>query len=204
MDRSYFIRNKQYEPFFKNWKKPIQGFQNLNINVLNHTLNKNYEKIKLDLENRFEWPGKAKIILMNFAIHYLCDDINKIKKLGEFIKSVLQNDGIFVLTYFDGDYIYEHRKENIGPYKIKIVKQDKNTTIAKMPLPTIQAGDDIYREEPLAHSDILNNLDKYLTLDREFYVYDETETIISRIKNSEKYIDYFKLVKCRIYKQKSN
>ena len=89
---------------------------------------------------------------MNFAIHYLCDDEIKIIKLCEFVKSVLFKNGIFIITYFDGDEILEKTINNVakvGPFNIEIVKKEREATIAKMPLPTIKEGNDIYSEEPL-------------------------------------------------------
>ena len=128
------------------------------------------------MNSRYEfYNGKVDIVLMNFAIHYLCDDIEKIKSLGEFVNSVLFRDGIFIITYFDGDEILKVVEDNvakIGPFDIKIVKQEKDVTIAKMPLPTIKEGNDIYAEEPLVKKDniktLLENLEKnFLELEIE-------------------------------------
>ena len=55
---------------------------------------------------------------MNYAIHYLCDEDEKIRKLCEFVKSVLFEDGIFIITYFDGDEIMK-KLENLEVDKEK-------------------------------------------------------------------------------------
>ena len=37
----------------------------------------------------------------------------------------------------------------LGPFDIKIIKQEQDVTVAKMPMPTIKGEKDIYAEEPL-------------------------------------------------------
>ena len=199
-DRTDKIKNKEYEPLTTNYSHKSNW---LNINLLNHKLDKNYDAIKKDLNSRYEfYNGKVDIVLMNFAIHYLCDDIEKIKSLGEFVNSVLFRNGIFIITYFDGDEIMKVVEDNIakiGPFDIKIVKQEKDVTIAKMPLPTIKEGNDIYAEEPLVKKDSIKTLEENLEKYEEFYVYDETKNFIDDIEGFQDFIDYYKLIKVGIY-----
>ena len=199
-DRTSQIHNKEYEPLTTNYYPKTNW---LNINLLNHKLDKNYDAIKKDLSSRYEfYRGKVDIVLMNYAIHYLCDDIEKIKSLGKFVNSVLKRDGIFIITYFDGDEIMkfvENNEAKIGPFDIKIVKQDKDVTIAKMPLPTIKEGSDIYAEEPLVKKDTVKLLEENLKKSNEFSIYNETKRYIDDIQGFEKYIDYYKLIKVGIY-----
>ena len=78
-DRSFNINNLEYEPLMLN---RIYRPNWLNINFLKHKLDKNYEDIKRDLYSRYEfYKKKVNIVLMNYAIHYLCDEEEKIKKL---------------------------------------------------------------------------------------------------------------------------
>ena len=178
----------------------------ININILKHKLDKNYNDIKKDLNSRYEfYRRKVNIVLMNYAIHYLCDDEEKIIKLSEFVNSVIYNDGIFIVAYFDGDEIIQ-RKNNkiskIGPFDIEIIKEDKDVTIAKMPLPTIKEGENIYAEEPLVKQEMINKLETHLKKTEDFYVYDECKKYIDVIPGFEEYIDYYKLIKVGIYGKK--
>jgi 16S rRNA G966 N2-methylase RsmD len=202
-DRTLFINNKKYEPLTTNHNcKPNW----INLNLLKQKLDKNYDDIKKDLNSRYEfYKRKVDIVLMNYAIHYLCDDEEKIIKLSEFVNSVLFNDGIFIVTYFNGDEIIQRKKDNlvkIGPFDIQIIKEEKNVTIAKMPLPTIKEGENIYAEEPLVKQEIINKLETHLNKFEEFYVYDECKTYINKIPGFEEYIDYYKLIKVGIYRKK--
>lgn len=197
VNRSYNIRNIKYENLNKNWKRPFTSHQPLNINALNHVLGTNYKDVITDIQSRYEWRGNAKIVLMNFAIHYLCDSELKLRKLAEFVKSILDDTGIFIFTYYDGDYIYDNRK--IGPFEIEIIKETNQYTIAKLPVPTFQSGDDIYREEPLVHKRLFKNIDKYLKLKEDVILYDMTNSYINKIKGYETVIDYYKLVHLRVY-----
>ena len=98
------------------------------MNFLNYKLDKDYEQIKNDLLSRYEFNKKVNIVLMNFAIHYLCDEEEKLKSLSEFVDSVLNSKGIFIITYFDGDEILKHREKknvNLFPFNIEIIKEDK-------------------------------------------------------------------------------
>ena len=199
-DRSSYINNLVYEPLMiRHDCRPKW----ININFLNHKLDKNYDEIKKDLYSRYEfYKRKVDIVLMNFAIHYLCDEEEKIRKLCEFVKSVLFNDGIFIITYFDGDEIMKRMENNeakIGPFNIEIIKDVNDVTIAKMPLPTIKEGDDIYAEEPLVKKNTIKILDEYFYKYDEFFVYDRCKRFIDRIPGFEEYIDYYRLIKVGIY-----
>ena len=203
-DRSLYINKLNYEPLTANHKNKSNW---ININLLNHKLGKNYEDITTDLQSRYEfYRRKVIIVLMNYAIHYLCDDEEKITKLSEFVNSVLFKDGIFIVTYFDGDEIIRRKKDNIekiGPFDIKIIKEEKDVTIAKMPLPTIKEGEDIYAEEPLVKQETINKLEAHLKKYEDYYIYDECKTYINDIQGFEEFIDYYKLIKVGIYGKKS-
>jgi 16S rRNA G966 N2-methylase RsmD len=203
-DRTLYINKLVYEPLTANYKNKSNW---ININLLNHKLGKNYEDITTDLQSRYEfYRRQVDIVLMNYAIHYLCDDEEKIAKLSEFVNSVLFKDGIFIVTYFDGDDIFRRKKDNvakIGPFDIKIIKEEKNVTIAKMPLPTIKEGEDIYAEEPLVKQETINKLEAHLKKYEDYYIYDECKKYINDIQGFEEFIDYYKLIKVGIYGKKS-
>ena len=83
---------------------------------------------------------------MNFAYHYLCNDINNLKELVRTISVLLRNGGRFIFSFFDGEKIIKKAragKARIGPFVIQI--NENNTAL--MPLPTIDSSG--YREEPL-------------------------------------------------------
>ena len=207
-DRTNKINTKKYIPLITNKFRKFYKSNWLNINFFNHKLDKNYDEIKKDLFSRYEfYKGKVDIVLMNFAIHYLCDDSEKIEKLCEFVQSVLFKNGIFILTYFDGDEILnkiENNQTKIGPFDIKVIKEDKekDVTIAKMPLPTIKEGDDIYVEEPLVKKSTIKLIELYFNKLDEFYVYDRCNRFIETIEGFEEFIDYYKLIKVGIFYQK--
>ena len=207
-ERTYSINNEHYTPLTKTYRNNLKGRDYITLNFLNYKLDKDYKKIKDDLKSRYEFLGKVDIVLMNFSIHYLCDEKEKITKLCEFVNSVLVQDGVFIITYFDGDEILKHKENNIskiGPFNIEIIKEENNVTIAKMPLPTIKTGNDIkdiYKEEPLVHKRMISEFENHFDLYDEYHVYKECEEYIDKIKNADKYIDYYKLIKVGVYYKK--
>ena len=208
-DRTYGIENQEYKPLTHKYKNNLYGNNYITLNFLNYKLDKDYQQIKNDLLSRYEFKNKVDIVLMNFAIHYLCDEKEKLEKLCEFVESVLFKDGIFIITYYDGDEIMKNKKDNyskIGPFNIEIMKEekDKNITIAKMPLPTFKSGDDIYKEEPLVHKNMIKILENYFDLYEEYYIYDKCKRYIDKIYNAQNFIEYYKLIKVAIYSKKIN
>ena len=207
-DRTYKINKKGYQPLKSKYRNNLKwGRDFITLNFLNYKLDKDYEQIKKDLYSRYELnKKKVDIVLMNFAIHYLCDEKEKLEKLAEFAYSMLYNDGVFIITYFDGDEILKNKKNNniskIGPFDIQIIKEGNNTTIAKMPLPTIKSGENIYNEEPLVHKEMLKTLEQYFDLYTEYYIYDKCKKFVDKINNVNKFIEYYKLIKVGIYYKK--
>ena len=199
-DRTFNINNKKYESLTTNNNQKSNW---ININFLKHKLDKNYDEIMQDLNSRYEfYKREVDIVLMNYAIHYLCDDVDKIKQLGQFVKKVLSKNGIFLITYYDGDEIMKTMKDGaarLGPFDIKIIKQEKDVTVAKMPMPTIKGGKDIYAEEPLVKKQTIKFLEEYLYKNEEFFVYDRCKEFIDEIEGYNEFIDYYKLIKVGIY-----
>ena len=199
-DRTFNINNKKYESLTTNNNQKSNW---ININFLKHKLDKNYDEILQDLNSRYEfYKREVDIVLMNYAIHYLCDDVDKIKQLGQFVKKVLSKNGIFLITYYDGDEIMKTMKDGaarLGPFDIKIIKQEKDVTVAKMPMPTIKGGKDIYAEEPLVKKQTIKFLEEYLNKNEEFFVYDRCKEFIDEIEGYNEFIDYYKLIKVGIY-----
>ena len=208
-DRSFQIKNEKYEKLTHRYKYKYSlrwGKDYINLNLLNHKLDKDYSKIYKDLKSRNEFHDKVDIVIMNFAVHYLCDDQEKIEKLSEFVNNVLRDDGIFIVTYFDGDEILKRKVDKIskiGPYDIEITKEEGNKASAKMPVPTIKSGNDYYTEEPLVLKNMIKKLDKFLDLYEEYYVYKKCVDYIDNIFNKEKFLDYYKLIKVAVYTKKN-
>lgn len=220
VDRSYGLRNKlkhnKYTPFKYPWKSgtPENGLS-FTVNALHHILGKDYKPIIADLQSRADYRGNVDAVLMNYAIHYLCSSSVNIKALAAFVDTVLDRNGKFVITYFDGDEILKRVKDGeakVGPFTIKILKSTKTSTIAMMPLITIQ--NDGYREEPLVHSTILKPLETKLRLVDEYNAYDRTREYVDALNPSKgllvirdapslysSLIEYYKLIKVRVYEK---
>ena len=228
MDRSLFLRKRfDYKPLLENYKDRVHEYGKTGnlfyLNILNHTLGSNYADITTDLMTRYEWNNLVKIrrdmsrddnhrmqlVLMNFAIHYLCNKKANLSALSTFISNVLTDNGIFIFTYYDGDSILKlvdpsSMVANIGPFAIKIVKDTRDLVIAKMPLPTIQGGNDFYREEPLVTSKALSALELKLATIDDFSLYERSSQFIPHELLGNPVIEYLKLVRCRVMKSRKH
>lgn len=205
----YSFKQGQYKPLLRQFRNNVYDNGNpISVNVLAHELGKSYSDVITDLKSRYEWKGSCKVVLMNFAIHYLCTSQANIDALGKFVKNVLDDNGIFIITYFEGDTITskaEKDEAHIGPFNIKI-RQVRRVVHAKMPLVTFRNADnDMYVEEPLVMADSLIKLDSHLEKIADYNAYERCKTWADRLAKTKEYkalLDYYKLVHVRVYKKK--
>lgn len=134
------------------------------LNVVYAMLGKTNNECINEIQHRYEYPKEGfDLILMNYAIHYLCYDHQCIVALKDLIKRLLKPDGLFVITYFDGDAIQcdmKNKTLTAGPFTIKLCKpqmeSSKDAVWANMALPTIDESG--YRPEPLVMQSWLDEL----------------------------------------------
>lgn len=193
------------------------------INALHHILSSNYKPIIEDLKSRADFKSHVDAVLMNYAIHYICNAQKNITALATFVSSMLEKGGRFVFTYFDGDEIERRAKDGVaqvGPFEIKL-RKEKSSTIASMPLMTIQNTG--YRDEPLVHARMLSALDRKLKFINEYSVYDKSRAYVDKLNRPQvasanvaaiayagepsredlfsALIEYYKLIKVRVYEK---
>lgn len=217
-----YIERTDYTPRIKDFSFLLPGSadpqalrKNININAVYGWLGLNDKPIYDDIKSRYEFPKQVKnqfgniikeagfdVILMNFAIHYLCDDLGKINELCRFVVSLLRPHGLFVFSCFDGERIVDIIDKNegrVGPFVIE--KLEGN--IAKMPLPTIDASG--YRAEPLVmkeHIEVFNKCEQ-LRLMTKFYPMDDVSKLekYSEIEDPNKVSDFLHNIICYVYEK---
>lgn len=192
--------------FLLNESKNINGMpKSILINAVHAYLNEDNSSIIRDIKSRFEFPkGGFDVILMNYAIHYLCYKKQCILALKELIKSLLKPNGIFIFSCFDGDSLLDSMNENgelkLTAFNIKLIepemKSDEDAIWAKMPLPTIDESG--YRSEPLVQSSYLNLLDMK-TID---HYYPMEELNVNNIKNHQLVDDYLNYINVYVMQNK--
>ena len=178
--------------------KNIAGMpKSILINAVYAYLNEDNSSIINDIKSRFEFPKEGfDVILMNYAIHYLCYKKQCILALKELVKSLLKPDGIFIFSCFDGDSLLDSMNGNkelkLNTFDIKLIepeiKSDEDAIWAKMPLPTIDESG--YRPEPLVQSAYLNLLDMK-TID---HYYPMEECNVTNINNHNLVDDYLNYI----------
>lgn len=96
----------------------------LTFNAIYGYLCSNNVSIKKDLYSRKEFViGGIDLVVMNYAFHYICDKYPSILELRNDVKKMLTADGIFILTFYDGDQILDKignkREEKFSQFTIK-------------------------------------------------------------------------------------
>ena len=190
------------------------------INAIHAYLSENNDSIIDDIKSRNEYPKDGfDVILMNYAIHYLCHKRQCIKALKDLIKAVLKPDGLFIFSCFDGDSILNdmrsqqnQQRQNdqslLSPssslkfktFEIKLIEpetqSDSDAVWAKMALPTIDESG--YRAEPLAQSKFINELN--MNIVEHYYPLEVCE--INNVPNHELVDDYLSYINVYVMKQK--
>ena len=197
VERTTSTVNKKHEFLLKE-SKPINFMPKaIFINAIYAYLNEDNSSIINDIKSRFEYPSKGfDVILMNYAIHYLCHKEKCILALKNLIKSLLKPGGLFICSCFDGDSILESLDENkelkLKSFTVKLIEpeieSDEDAVWAKMPLPTIDETG--YRAEPLALSKFINLID--MPIIDHYYPIDECD--ITNIENHELVDDYLRFI----------
>ena len=211
-------RIKNFNFLLKESREPKDLKKCIYINAIHGFLDVDNSEIESDIRSRFEFPQQVKnrqnvpirssgfdVILMNYAIHYLCDDLDKLRELERFVSSLLRPDGLFIFSCFDGDEIKQlisSHGGNVSKFHITLVNPSKN--IAKMPLPTIDSSG--YRGEPLCTKQCLDIFYKSSNLEPvESYAPLKHVRVLdqfSNITDTEHVADFLQFVRVHVFRKK--
>lgn len=85
----------------------------LTFNAIYGFLCSDNQLIRRDLYSRKEFRlGSIDLIVMNYAFHYICNRYPAIIELRQDMKKMLTNDGIIIMSFYDGDKILKQIKNN--------------------------------------------------------------------------------------------
>ena len=197
VERTPIIPTLNHEYLLKESKRINDMPKNIFINAIYAYLNEDNTKIIEDIKSRFEFPKEGfDVILMNYAIHYLCYKKQCVLALKELIKSLLKPGGLFIFSCFDGDSILEDMKSKgtlkLNSFEIKLIEpqmeSDEDAVWARMALPTIDASG--YRAEPLVKAEYLDLLG--MNTIEHYYPLEEFD--VSGIENHDKVEDYLNYI----------
>jgi hypothetical protein len=68
--------------------------------------------------------GEADFVMMNFAIHYLCDKTENIRNLAVLVNTILKKGGIFVFTVMSGQSVFNAIKDIKYSESLRITEND--------------------------------------------------------------------------------
>ena len=124
------------------------------LNLIPGYLGTDNTKILQDLQSRAEYPaGGFKLILMDYAIHYLLEIPDGMRHLRDFVKESAASGAVFLFTVFDGDRMMADAdadgKLSFDSFSVRVNRADHT---AMMVLPTIkheEKKEKLFTEEDL-------------------------------------------------------
>ena len=175
------------------------------INAVYTMLGKDNSSYIKEIKSRFEYPRDGfDIILMNYAIHYICYSHDCIKALNDMVQELLKPGGLFIFSCFDGDAIMNGMKNGelqLKTFNVKLIEpqmeSDADAQWALMPLPTIDASG--YRPEPLVQRKWLDDIK--LQMVNHYYPLNECDMYVRGIENADLVLDYLKYIQVFVMKK---
>ena len=205
-DSNYFIENGVNAIFATDADtEALITYQNRLLKIKKKDLSFNAIHWKLDVDNtpmineitkRYEYNDKFDVAIMDYAIHYICDSNEKLSELARTVRKLVKLEGVFMITYFDGDSILSRAKDNILKLHSFTIKINPETNTVLMPLPTIDRSG--YREEPLVTKERLSNLG--LKIIDEYDPASVWSNELKKIDSSEEVLDLLQLIKVIIFR----
>ena len=130
--------------------------KDLSFNAFGWKLDANNTPLIDEIMSRYEYSGKFKVAIMDYAIHYICDATEKLMELARTLRKLVQPDGAFMFTYFDGDEMLSRAVDGQIKLHSFTIRIDESKDTVVMPLPTIDRSG--YREEPIVTKEKLSHL----------------------------------------------
>lgn len=154
----------------------------LTFNAVYGYLNSNNTEIKKDLYSRKEFKiGEINLVVMNYAFHYLCNSYPAILELRNDVKKMLNSDGIFILTFYDGDQILnelnnsKQSKYKVSEFEITTYKPKLNEKVNDIEKLLKEHNINLDKEQ-------IDNLIEVLDIDIDSVLFEEP-TIVNKNKN---------------------
>lgn len=98
----------------------------LTFNAIYGFLCSNNQLIRRDLYSRKEFRlGSIDLVVMNYAFHYICNRYPSIIELRQDMKQMLSNDGIVIMSFYDGDKILEQISNGNNKFAEFTIKEYK-------------------------------------------------------------------------------
>lgn len=130
-----------------------------------HDLKDKAETVMSHIEKFGFKKGEADFVMMNFAIHYLCDKTENIRNLAKLVNYVLKKGGVFVFTVMSGKSVFNAIKDinyseslkftenNVVKYEIKkLYKGTELSDVGQSIAVKLPFRDDLV-EEPICNID---------------------------------------------------
>lgn len=112
----------------------------INLNVIPGTLGRSNKMIINDLIKRYEYtPNSIDIITVNYALHYLCNSYPSLIELRNNFDKLLNENGIVMMMYYDGDKILENYKKITSFSEHYLGEENENNKIRVYQTPIIKS-----------------------------------------------------------------
>ena len=145
------------------------------LNVIHSMLTSDNTGILNQLNQRREYrPKSVDIIVMNYAIHYICDAYTKIIELKRLMNETLNENGVALITFYDGESMLNNY-QNINSFNEHT--QLENTDKIRLVEPEIVQSITSYLDD-IYYSQVLQILDPvFINDENEFIDYIESNGV---------------------------
>ena len=175
------IQNKTFNHVLSVLDKNLTA--RLTFNAIHGYLNSDNTPIKKDLYSRKEFRiGEIDLVVMNYAFHYLCNSYPAILELRNDVKKILNPDGIFILTFYDGEQIMnkiQNSDSKFTEFKISLYEPPLNPKIDGISKLLSNQSNEIASK---LSKEQINNLIEVLDIDEESILFEEP-TKVNKNKN---------------------
>lgn len=147
--KASLVQNRNIDHILRVINKNLNS--RLTFNAIYGILSGDNSLIRNDLYNRKEYKeNNVDLVVMNYAFHYICNSYPAILELRNDVKKMLTSDGLFLLTFYDGDSIY------------KSIQSSKNNEI-KLAEFTIKEHKHKYETNDIIYENLSKEMREYIS-----------------------------------------
>lgn len=115
----------------------------MRIHTLARDLKDKAESISAEIDKFGFRKNDADFVMMNFAMHYMCDKTENIRNLAKLVNNLLKKGGVFVFTVMSGESVFNALIDTKYSESYKIMEDDATDVVVKYEIKKLYKGTDL-------------------------------------------------------------